>query len=90
MGLPPIIGESPALKRSIALMERFAPSALPIVLVGPTGTGKDLFARHIHERSGRSGKLVDVNCGALPHEMIESLRIHRGRRISRRSYRTIP
>lgn len=73
MTLPPIIGESPAMKRAIALMERFAPTNLPVFLVGATGTGKDFFARHIHERSRRVGELVDVNCGALPHEMIESL-----------------
>ena len=71
--LAPIIGEAPALKRAIALMERFAPTALPILLVGATGTGKELFARHIHQRSGRAGELVDVNCGALPQEMAESL-----------------
>jgi transcriptional regulator with PAS, ATPase and Fis domain len=41
--------------------------------VGATGTGKELFARHIHERSGRPGLLVDVNCCALPRDMVESL-----------------
>jgi len=54
-------------------MERFAPTSLPILLVGATGTGKELFARHIHERSKRIGELVDLNCGALPQEMVESL-----------------
>jgi DNA-binding NtrC family response regulator len=71
--LPPIIGGSGAIKKAMALVERFAPTGLPILLVGPTGTGKDLFARHIHARSRRRGELVDVNCGALPHDMIESL-----------------
>lgn len=73
IGLPPIIGESPAMRRAISLVERFAPTHLPILLVGATGTGKELFARHIHERSGRTGELVDINCGALPYDMVESL-----------------
>ncbi|HET9387579.1 MAG TPA: sigma 54-interacting transcriptional regulator [Gemmatimonadales bacterium] len=71
--LAPIIGVSPAIKRAIALIERFAPTALPILIIGATGTGKELLARHIHYRSGRRGLLVDINCGALPQEMVESL-----------------
>lgn len=54
-------------------MERFSPTSLPILLLGATGTGKDLFAQHIHERSGRRGALIDLNCGALPTEIAESL-----------------
>src|SRR5207249_3180484 len=46
---------------------------LPILLVGPTGTGKELFARLIHFLSGRAGQQVSVNCGALPCEMADSL-----------------
>lgn len=71
--LAPIIGVSPAIKRAIELVERFAPTALPILLVGATGTGKELFARHIHHASRRRGELIDVNCGALPHDIAESL-----------------
>ena len=71
--LAPIIGVSPAIKDATALIERFAPTALPILLIGATGTGKELFARQIHHQSRRSGQLVDVNCGALPQEMAESL-----------------
>ncbi len=69
----PIIGRSPAIKRAKALIERFAPTALPVLLIGATGTGKELFARHIHHASRRRGELVDVNCGALPHDIAESL-----------------
>ena len=43
------------------------------MLVGATGTGKELFARHIHRVSRRNGALVDVNCGALPQEIADSL-----------------
>jgi len=72
-GLAPIVGLSPAIKRATALIQRFAPTSLPILLVGATGTGKELFARHIHHSSGRRGELIDVNCGALPHDIAESL-----------------
>jgi DNA-binding NtrC family response regulator len=72
-GPAPIIGRSPAIKRAKALIERFAPTSLPILLIGATGSGKELFARHIHHVSRRRGELVDVNCGALPHDIAESL-----------------
>ena len=68
-----IVGQSPAIRRALAVAERFAATTLPILLVGETGTGKELFAEHIHRCSGRPGPLVDVNCGALPRDMIESL-----------------
>ena len=68
-----IVGRSPAIRRALALAERFSRTTLPILLVGATGTGKELFAEFIHRRSGRRGPLVDVNCGALPREMVESL-----------------
>jgi DNA-binding NtrC family response regulator len=69
----PILGVSPAIRRAIGLALRFAPTELPILLVGPTGSGKELFARCIHQWSGRRGAHVDVNAGALPREMVESL-----------------
>lgn len=71
--LHPIIGVSPAIQRAKALMERFAPTSLPILLLGATGTGKELFAQHIHERSSRRGALIDLNCGTLPTEIADSL-----------------
>lgn len=61
------------MRRAIALVDQFAATATPILLVGATGTGKDLFAQHIHTRSGRVGPFVAVNCGALPRDMAESL-----------------
>jgi transcriptional regulator with GAF, ATPase, and Fis domain len=54
-------------------MDRFGPTNLPILLVAATGTGKELFAEHIHWRSGRPGHLVPVNCAALPRDTAESL-----------------
>jgi DNA-binding NtrC family response regulator len=68
-----LVGESPAMRDALALVERFAPTAAPIVLVGPTGVGKEVLARHIHTLSGRKGRFVAVNCAALPREMAESL-----------------
>jgi len=68
-----IVGVSPAIRRAVALAERYARTRLPVLVVGATGTGKELLTVHIHERSGRPGPLVDVNCGALPREMVESL-----------------
>ncbi len=55
------------------LAERYAPTRFPILLVGATGTGKEVLAQHIHRRSRRHGEFVDVNCGALPRDMMESL-----------------
>ena len=64
---------SSAIRGALALADRYAPTRIPVLLVGATGTGKELFARHIHERSGRKGSLIDVNCCALPRDMVESL-----------------
>jgi transcriptional regulator with PAS, ATPase and Fis domain len=77
--LHPIIGASPALRRAVALARRAAPSGLPVLLVGATGTGKELLAQHIHLWSGRRGALVDVNCGALPRDLVEGLLFGRQR-----------
>ncbi len=54
------------MRRAVELARRFAALDLPILLVGPTGTGKEVLAQAIHRWSGRTGDLVDVNCGALP------------------------
>jgi DNA-binding NtrC family response regulator len=68
-----IVGSSPAIMAALKLAERLAPTEMPILLVGETGTGKELLARRIHDRSGRTGEMVCVDCGALPHEIAESL-----------------
>jgi len=71
--LPPLLGTSPAIRRALELIDRYAPTTLSMLVVGPTGTGKELVARHVHARSRRAGPFVPVNCGALPREMTESL-----------------
>jgi len=68
-----IVGRSPCIRRALVLAERYARTRLPILVVGATGTGKELLAEYIHQRSGRPGPLVDVNCCALPRDMVESL-----------------
>lgn len=68
-----IIGSSPALLHALALARKVAPTDLPILLVGETGTGKELFAGEIHRISGLKGPLVDVNCAALPDAMADAL-----------------
>ncbi len=70
---PPIVGDSPAIRKLTELARRIAPSPLPILLVGETGTGKEVFAQNIHAWSRRRGRLVDVNCGAFPRELMEGI-----------------
>lgn len=68
-----IIGESAGLLSAKALARRVATDDIPVLILGETGTGKELLANYIHDRSERSGYLVDVDCGALPEELVESL-----------------
>jgi sigma-54 dependent transcriptional regulator, acetoin dehydrogenase operon transcriptional activator AcoR len=63
-------GESARRARDFAA--RFAPTTLSILLLGETGTGKEVMAELVHELSGRKGPLVGVNCAALPRELAES------------------
>ncbi|MET0214674.1 MAG: sigma 54-interacting transcriptional regulator, partial [Vicinamibacterales bacterium] len=62
-----IVGESPALRLALGRLGQVAPTDSSVLLLGPTGTGKELFARAVHERSRRRARaLVRVNCAALP------------------------
>lgn len=53
-------------------LERAAPTPLPVLILGPTGSGKELAAQELHRRSGRSGPLVPVNCSAFVETLMES------------------
>jgi len=57
---------------SSRLADLAAPSSLPVLLSGPTGAGKELLAQRIHQKSGRSGPLLPVNCGAMSSELLAS------------------
>jgi formate hydrogenlyase transcriptional activator len=68
-----IIGESPALKRALSQLELAAPAGTTVLLLGETGTGKELFARAIHNLSPRRDRtFVKVNCAAIPSGLLES------------------
>ncbi len=76
-GPPPkvsgILGKSRALRAVTERIEQVAKSNAPVLIRGETGTGKELFARAIHELSSRKGKpFIKVNCAALPESVIES------------------
>lgn len=61
-----------ALRRALAAAERAAPSDLPLLLEGETGTGKEAVAKAVHAWSGRAGPFLAVNCAALPEALAEA------------------
>ncbi len=72
-GFDEIVGQSPALLRVLADLERVAATSSTVLILGETGTGKELIARAIHERSARRDRpLVKVNCAAIAAGLVES------------------
>jgi transcriptional regulator with GAF, ATPase, and Fis domain len=72
-GFPGIVGQSRALNEVLQLVEMVAPSDSTVLLLGETGTGKELIARVIHDRSRRRCRaFVKVNCAAIPSGLLES------------------
>ena len=68
-----LVGRSPAFNMALAALQRVAPSPLPVLLLGETGTGKELFARAAHETSARAGgPFVVVDCSGLTETLFES------------------
>ena len=65
-------GHSPVIRRLRTVLERVAPTASAVLLLGESGSGKEVAARYLHERSGRTGAFVAVNCSALPDSLVES------------------
>jgi DNA-binding NtrC family response regulator len=72
-GVQEILGESPGIVLIRDTIDRVAPTDARVLITGDNGSGKELVARWIHEKSNRNGKpLVEVNCAAIPTELIES------------------
>ena len=72
-GFPRIIGESEAIKRTVAETQRVATTEATVLLLGESGTGKELFARAIHHLSNRRDQpFVAINCAAIPETLIEN------------------
>ncbi|MDX5339510.1 MAG: sigma-54 dependent transcriptional regulator [Cyclobacteriaceae bacterium] len=68
-----MVGESPAIARVKDTIEKVAPTDARVLITGPNGTGKELVAHWIHQKSNRSSEpFVAVNCAAIPSELIES------------------
>ena len=67
-----LVGQSAPMREVKRLIELAAPSTTTILVQGETGTGKELVAQAVHNLSGRKGKLVSVNCSAIPAELLES------------------
>ena len=72
-GTPMLIGETPAMQSVRRLIETIAPTDASVMILGETGTGKELVARSLHDKSRRAGlTFIPVNCGALPENLVES------------------
>lgn len=67
-----LVGDSGEMRKLKMLVGTIAPSGASVLITGPTGTGKEVVARALHLLSGCTGPLVPVNCGAIPHDLIES------------------
>lgn len=68
-----MVGESEAISRIKDIIEKVAPTDARVLITGPNGTGKELVAHWLHQKSDRSaGPMIEVNCAAIPSELIES------------------
>ncbi len=71
-GLGGIITGSPEMLKVTRTVERVAPADVSVMLLGASGTGKELLARGLHDASGRKGAFVAINCAAIPETLLES------------------
>ena len=68
-----MIGDSPAIARIKGMIDKVAPTDARVLITGPNGTGKELVAHWLHQKSDRNrGPMIEVNCAAIPSELIES------------------
>ncbi|HHO53052.1 MAG TPA: GAF domain-containing protein [Deltaproteobacteria bacterium] len=70
--LPGIVGDTPAMRETIATVRAFAPMPWPVLILGETGTGKEAIAQAIHALSPQQGPFVALNCGTVTPELAES------------------
>jgi two-component system, NtrC family, response regulator len=68
----PVATASPALAVACDRLRRLAASDGELLIVGETGVGKEVYARAVHEASGRKGRFVAINCAAIPRDLVES------------------
>jgi sigma54-dependent transcription regulator len=69
-----IVGDHPVIRKALEIGAMLAPSPVPILILGETGTGKELFARFVHRLSGRPlERFVPLNCAAIPKDLVESI-----------------
>src|SRR6267142_5940223 len=72
-GFEEIVGHGPALKSALVEVQRVAPTNSTVLVLGETGTGKELIARAIHKISPRCDRpFVSLNCAAIPFDLLES------------------
>ena len=71
---PHVIGQAPSFLQVLRHLERVAPTDRPVLILGPTGSGKELIAQLIHHQAkgGNSGPLIEVNCGAISEHLAEA------------------
>lgn len=73
LSLTELAGEDPQMQRNLRCAQRIASSRVPVMIQGPTGAGKEMFARALHAASNRAEKpFVALNCAAIPESLIES------------------
>ena len=72
VGKNELVGQSAAMRDVRRLIEISAPAKTTVLVLGETGTGKELVARSVHAQSARKGELVSVNCSAIPSDLLES------------------
>jgi two-component system, NtrC family, response regulator HydG len=70
--LPNVIGDSDAMRRMADVVSRVAETDANVLITGESGTGKELVARALHERSGRRGPFLAINCAAVPETLLEN------------------
>ncbi|HWM67691.1 MAG TPA: sigma-54 dependent transcriptional regulator [Steroidobacteraceae bacterium] len=72
VGARDLVFVDPVSRQLFDYVEKLAPSEVPVLITGETGTGKELVAQHIHQLSGRKGPFLAVNCGAISDHLAES------------------